>query len=115
MHVLCTVKFIMEESFYECSLPSCIRKYHIYKELWQPTIGEELACTREQNNVVDRYAVAIMKENTLTVSHLPRKISKISSLFLCCGGVLTCKVTGQKRHSTDPVQGGLEIPSSWYR
>ena len=75
----------MAEDYYECSFPSCVRGHHIYKEIWEPTIGEKVKCIREWNNIVDRYAVAVAKENTrlqTVLGHLPRKISKISSLFL---------------------------------
>lgn len=98
---------------YEFSLPSSVRGYHIYQEIWKPTIGEELTCTREPRNAVDRYAVAVVKENgreRTVVGHLPGKISKISSLFLRRGGAIICQVTGTRRYSTDLVQGGLEIP-----
>ena len=61
------------------------------------------------NNMVDRYAVSVNK-GTDIVGHLPKKFSKIFSLFLRRGGVVTCEVTGTRRRSTDLVQGGLEIP-----
>ena len=36
----------------------CVRGYHVYKNIWDASIGEELACQREPSNGVDRYAVA---------------------------------------------------------
>ena len=41
---------------YKESISSCVRSYHIYKEIWTTTIGEILRCLREPINVVDRYA-----------------------------------------------------------
>jgi len=35
---------------------SCVRGYHIYRELWEAAIGEDLACQRECGNVTDAYA-----------------------------------------------------------
>ena len=35
-----------------------VHGYHIYKNTWDASIGEELACQREPSNGVDRYAVA---------------------------------------------------------
>jgi len=35
--------------------------------------GEDLLCKREPFNDVDRYAVAILKDDT-TVGHIPKKI-----------------------------------------
>lgn len=93
----------------ETELPSCIRRHHIYKSTWTPTIGEQLECKRECTNAYDRYAVAVVKNQEI-VGHLPRKISKICSLFLRRGGNILCTVSGRRRHSTDLQQGGLEVP-----
>ena len=41
------------------SIQSSTRKYHIYKEILDDTIGEELQCSRESDNANDRYAVAM--------------------------------------------------------
>ena len=68
-----------------------------------------LFCRREPTNVSDRYAVAVLKDE-VTVGHLPRKFSKIFSLFLRRGGSITCQVTGHRRYSRDLAQGGMEIP-----
>ena len=90
---------------------SCIRGYHIYKDIWTSTVGEHLDCVREINNPEDPYAVAVIKasENT-TVGHLPRKISAACTLFLRTNGIISCTVTGNRRYSADLPQGGLELP-----
>ena len=49
-----------------------------------------------------------MRGNTV-IGHIPRKISSICSLFLCREALITCEVTGSRRHSDNLVQGGLEI------
>ena len=58
----------------EKSVPSCIRGYHIYKDIhvWTATIGEELVCRREPTNSKDRYAVSVMKEENI-IGHVPRR------------------------------------------
>ena len=116
----------MEESG-TTTLSSCVRGHHVYKDVWDPVIGEKLECCRESGNVQDRYAVAVVrthmeprskhkrrnrhKLNTvITVGHLPRKISCVCSLFLRHGGTITCEITGNRRHSYDLLQGGLEVP-----
>lgn len=91
------------------SMACCIRGYHVYQQIWTSTIGEILSCEREPTNGVDRYAVAVKKE-TLIVGHLPRKLSRICSLFLKRGGLISCQVNGRRRYSRDLPQGGLEIP-----
>ncbi len=97
------------------AIVSCIRGYHVFKYVWtHPIIGENLVCKRESGNAHDRYAVGTYKrdDNNLEtlVGHIPKNISLLCSLFLRRGGSITCEVSGQRRRSTDLVQGGLEIP-----
>ena len=84
----------------------CERGHHIYRS---PNIGEELDCRREPTNVIDRYAVSVLKCD-ITIGHLPKKISRVCSLFLRCGGTIICQITGRRRYSSDLPQGGLEVP-----
>jgi len=51
-----------------------------------------------------------MEKRGNVVSHVPRKISAICSLFMRHGGAIQCKVTGSRQYSRDISQGGLEIP-----
>ena len=37
-------------------MESCVRGYHIYRELLEAAIGEDLACQRECGNATDAYA-----------------------------------------------------------
>ena len=66
-------------------------------------------CERELRNAKDRHAVAVKKDGTV-IGHLPRKVSRVCSLFLRRGGSIHCTVTGRRRYSTDLPQGSLEIP-----
>ena len=43
-------------AMYKYQLQWCVRGYHIYKEEWEATVGEELKCEREKNNSKDPYA-----------------------------------------------------------
>lgn len=86
-----------------------IRGYHVYKAVRDAQIGEELLCATEPGNIRDLYAV-VVKKSSLTVGHIPMKISTLCSLFLQRGGIITCQVTSLKRYSHDLGQGGLEIP-----
>ena len=88
---------------------SCVRGYHIYRELWEAAIREDLACQRERGNATDAYAVSVTKDGTI-VGHLPRRISCACTLFMRRGGTIGCQVTGRRKYSTDLPQGGLEIP-----
>ena len=73
-------------------MDSCIRGFHIYKEIWNPT-EELLTCRREPGNVHDPYAVAMMNGEDV-VGHVPRVISALCSMFIAQGGILECRVTG---------------------
>ena len=77
-----------------------------YKDIWKPTcrIGKKLKCVREPTNVINRYAVSVTKDET-TAGHLPKKISRIHSLFVRHGGLAICEVIGTRCHSSDLVQG----------
>ena len=66
-------------------------------------------CEREVGNDKDRYATAVIKEGTI-VGHLPKRISRVCSLFLLRGGSIMCTVVGSRQYSSDLAQGGLEIP-----
>ena len=97
------------ESF---SLESMVRGYHVYKDIWISSVGEELPCQREPANLHDRHAVAVMKDGTV-VGHIPRKISCVSSCYIRRGGSILCRVIGTRRYSEDLPQGGMEIPCSF--
>ena len=89
----------------------CVRGYHVYKTIWAAAVGEVVICRREPTNSADRYAVAVLKEETI-IGHLLRKMSKVCSLFLRKGGSIRCKVTGSRHYSSNLPQEGLEIPCS---
>ena len=95
-------------------LESCIRGFHVYKAVWNPTLGEELVCEKEFCNICDPYAVAFQRLATSTsfetVGHVPHHIFAMCYFFINRGGNITCQVTGSRRYSADLVHGGLEIP-----
>ena len=49
--------------------------------------------SREPTNASARYAVAVIKEG-MTISHLPRKILKVRSVFVRSDGVISGKAYG---------------------
>ena len=57
----------------------------------------------------DRYAVGVF-QNERIIGHLPRKHSMVCSLFLDRGGQISCTVIGNRRYSSDLVQGGMAVP-----
>ena len=84
-------------------LTSCIRGYHVYRDIWTPVICEEVNhCEREPGNHEDPYAVAI-KRSDRVVGHVPQNISCISTLFIqrTRGGSIVSSVSGLWRYSDD--------------
>ena len=73
-----------------------------------------MICKRESGNDNDRFAVAVSPLETISesmiVGHIPRIISRICLYFLIHEGSILCEVVGTRRHSSDLLQGGLEIP-----
>ena len=62
------------QNYYIMEFNSIIRGHHIYKEIWNHFVGEELQCKIEHGNVHNIYAVAVIRED-IVVGHLPRNIS----------------------------------------
>ena len=85
----------------ELIIPSCIHGYHVYGEIWTAVLDEQLFWTFANVKSVmlwtDSYAVAAKNDSRITVGHLPRKISRICSIFLMGGGTITATVTGRRR------------------
>ena len=58
-----------------------------------PFYGEQLTCQREVGNITDRYAVTAKKDSGETVGHVLKKISRICSMFLRHGFIITATIT----------------------
>ena len=61
---------------------TCVRGFHVYKDVWRPVIGEELRCQREEDNPRDPYAVAVTKSRTRGGGCRARSPLFINSLFV---------------------------------
>ena len=54
------------EHMYVCiDMTSCIRGHHVYKNVWTPTLRDELECRKERDNDFDRYAVAVLRRSVV--------------------------------------------------
>ena len=71
----------VEQLMEELRRESCIHG-HIYKEIWNPCLGEILQCERDPHNVVDRYSVLCTPRFIV----LPMTCS--TSLSIACEGRL---------------------------
>ena len=85
---------------------SVVRGFHVYKDVWNPVVGETLICEKEFGNLHDPYAVSVVRGSGIIVGHVPRKISSLSYFFLRKNGTITCQITGRRLFSEDLPQGG---------
>lgn len=53
---------------------SAVCGYHVYQDLFTPSIGENLVAKREFNNAMDNQAVKVVRGDE-TVGQLPHKFS----------------------------------------
>ena len=92
----------------------CVRGYHVFKSFCYAPIGSILSTKHEddpQSLVHDKYAVALINSESVTVGHLPKFMSKQAHFFIKHAGKIRCEITGSKRYSSDLVQGGFKIPA----
>ena len=72
-----------------------VKGYHVYKNIWKPTVKKELETEMEPDNVMNKHAVCV-KKNTSIVGHLPlgknRKFAKMIFYFLRADQDVECKV-----------------------
>ena len=83
---------------------SAVHGYHVYKDVWKPSIGEKLVAKREFNNPMDKHAM----KNDETVGHLPREFSRIAWYFLARSGEISVEVIGRRRRCKQLCRG-MEI------
>ena len=73
-----------------------VKGYHVYKNIWKPTVSEELETEMDPDNVMDKYAVCV-KKNTSILGHLPLgkngKSAKMIFYFLRAHQDAECKVS----------------------
>ena len=82
---------------YVFEFQSYVTGYHVYKDIWTPTLGEKLSTATEPKNHPNEYAVKVLKENEV-VGHVPRDISKYSTSVLLCGGTIKREITGKRQN-----------------
>ena len=79
------------ESF---ELYSVVRGYHVYRDVWEPSVGEKLVARGEFDNRFDKFAVKVLNGEE-TVGHLPREYSRIAWFFLARRGSISLDVSGR--------------------
>ena len=91
---------------------SAVRRYHYYRNYWQPVVGEELNCMHERDNPFDLFAIAIKKSTGTgeTVRHIPMENSRVTKYLMDRGARFTVVLTSSQYCVSPSVQGRLEIP-----
>ena len=91
------------DSIFLCE--SVIRGHHVFKDVWNPRLGEILLVGKEAGNHHDRYAVALLKAERTTVGHVPREFSRVFWHYLNHRGKISCEVTGRRKYGNG-LHGG---------
>ena len=90
-----------------------VKGYHVYKNIWKPTVNEELETEMEPDNVMDKYAVCVEK-NTSIVGHLPLgkngKFAKMIFYFLRADQDAECKVVITVKEVNLGDWDGMQVP-----
>ena len=50
---------IVANCYYEFTIPTSVAGCHVYKHIWEATIGENILCQSELNNRHNLFAVAV--------------------------------------------------------
>lgn len=88
--------------------------YHVYKSNWTPSVGDEFHGFMEPTNKMDKYAVAVRKNDGEVIGHLPLgksgRFAKIIFYFLKNDSINVCKitVTGKSINAGDGL--GMKVP-----
>ena len=81
----------------EVHFTCAVRGFDYYRDIWQPSINEELKCGHEKSNAFDRWAIKVIqnKDSENIVGHPLLEISRVTKFLLDSGDV---KITGIASH-----------------
>ena len=109
---LSPIKF---EMGYKIEFQTAIRGHHIYKDVWIPSIGQELICkagNREEAIQYDKNAIGVFKtgDPETLVGHLTIELSCLLKYFLEASpeNNLIAVVTGKRKREV-----GLVVPAKY--
>ena len=92
---------------------SFLKGYHAYIDLWKPFINEGLTTAMEPNNVVDKYAVCVKKNNVI-VGNVPLgkdgRFAKMIFYFLRADRYAECKVIITSKEVNLGNGKGMQLP-----
>ena len=74
-------------------LQPAVRGFHVYKVIWEPKYSEVLACSHEENNPHDPFAIKTCHlDSGKIVGHLLMELSRISKFILNRGVKIDVKL-----------------------
>ena len=92
---------------------SNIKGYHVYKNVWTPTLQEQVYGEIEPHNPVDKYAVAVKKDEKV-IGHLPLgengKFAKTIFYFLRADPYVKCNKTVVGKAVNLGDGDGMQVP-----
>ena len=62
------------------SFNSYIRRFHAYKQNWDPVLERRYSCITEEKKEHDEYAAGVINDDEV-VGHIPLRLSKTKSMF----------------------------------
>ena len=94
-------------------IESFVKGYHVYRQAWTPIISERLTAVQEPTNLVDKYAVCILK-NGHVVGHLEKgqtgKLAKTMFYFLRADDQCSCVVVIRGKPVNLGGREGMSVP-----
>ena len=66
----------------EVAVSSFVRGFHVYKDRWNPYIGQVLHLLRETDNPKDAFAVVVIDDEATVVGHVPYNLSYLVYHFI---------------------------------
>ena len=118
-------KEVSAEQILECSLlpvillktyemETTVMGFHVYKTSWNPYVGEELRAVMQPNNLMDKFAVAVERNELGVVGHLPLgksgKFAKTIFYFLKANQQNSCNVIVRGKAVNEGDGKGMKVP-----
>ena len=88
--------------------------YHVHKTSWTPVVGEKLTGVMESNNLMDKYALAVIRSDESIVRHLPLgksgKFGKTIFYFLKANEKHSCVIQLLRKAINGGDGVGMKVP-----
>ena len=111
------VQIILDESFSVFKWSSFSRGYHVYKDRWQPTVGDDsLHCQQEKDVECNKHGVAIIYDSFYSnkvLGQIPFYWSKFTNTFLKFPSH-HIRLVGVGKNVNRGIGLGLEIPVDYF-